>query len=525
MKKLALILAALLPCLPAMAQFEHIVPFLPELAQSTYQNPVTRPSHTLSIGLPASSVHLGMTNNFTLNDMIYTRGDSAYIDPGKYLGKADRNTFTRLQANVDLLHVRFRLGKAYYMFHIAERMQMRMSMNNDLLGLMWKGNGAYVGDNAARLDRSGFYAMHYREYGAGMNYEITDRLIVGGRVKLLFGKSMMRFYDIKGSLRTDTSGAYTLTADGSYKGQLSTGPVDFDKENEDFNRYAFYSGSPGVAIDLGASLKINEQVKFTAALNNLGFISWGGNTATLSGNLASAPFSGAAVTSSLVRKEKFDLARVRDSITQRFSSSEERNKRFSSPTVANILLAASYQSSAKTTLTAAALADLYIVPRVAVSLNAYQRISKVFQGGVAYTMHNRSFTNFGGGLVFTPGPLQFHLVIDDIVGLMRPLAANNLHVRFGMNLTFGHKRLNRDSDNDGVVDTEDKCPTIPGLRQFDGCPDSDHDGIADKDDVCPTEAGLPQFFGCPDSDEDGIPDREDKCPTQIGTKANQGCPE
>ncbi|HMO62813.1 MAG TPA: OmpA family protein [Ferruginibacter sp.] len=86
-----------------------------------------------------------------------------------------------------------------------------------------------------------------------------------------------------------------------------------------------------------------------------------------------------------------------------------------------------------------------------------------------------------------------------------------------------------DSDGDGIADKEDKCPTIVGLKKYNGCPipDSDGDGINDEEDKCPQTAGLARYAGCPipDTDKDGINDEEDKCPTLPGTTANNGCPE
>ncbi|MEO6316977.1 MAG: TonB-dependent receptor [Chitinophagaceae bacterium] len=82
----------------------------------------------------------------------------------------------------------------------------------------------------------------------------------------------------------------------------------------------------------------------------------------------------------------------------------------------------------------------------------------------------------------------------------------------------------KDTDGDGVLDTEDACPAIAGLRLFQGCPDTDGDGVPDKDDACPTIAGPKIFNGCPDTDGDGIADREDKCPAVVGTAKYQGCP-
>jgi outer membrane protein OmpA-like peptidoglycan-associated protein len=83
-----------------------------------------------------------------------------------------------------------------------------------------------------------------------------------------------------------------------------------------------------------------------------------------------------------------------------------------------------------------------------------------------------------------------------------------------------------DTDGDGIVDKEDKCPTVKGVRSNNGCPlDTDHDGIIDAEDKCPTVAGVKENQGCPaDTDGDGIIDTEDRCPTVAGVKANQGCP-
>jgi outer membrane protein OmpA-like peptidoglycan-associated protein len=81
-----------------------------------------------------------------------------------------------------------------------------------------------------------------------------------------------------------------------------------------------------------------------------------------------------------------------------------------------------------------------------------------------------------------------------------------------------------DSDNDGIEDSKDDCPNERGLAEFNGCPDTDGDGVMDKDDKCPTVAGLKDLMGCPDADGDGIADADDKCPNQAGPAANNGCP-
>ncbi len=95
----------------------------------------------------------------------------------------------------------------------------------------------------------------------------------------------------------------------------------------------------------------------------------------------------------------------------------------------------------------------------------------------------------------------------------------------------------RDRDQDGILDDEDKCPDDPedkdGFEDADGCPDpdNDQDGVPDVADKCPNapedKDGFEDADGCPDpdNDQDGIPDAKDGCPNQAGPKENNGCPD
>ena len=81
-----------------------------------------------------------------------------------------------------------------------------------------------------------------------------------------------------------------------------------------------------------------------------------------------------------------------------------------------------------------------------------------------------------------------------------------------------------DTDEDGIPDSLDDCPEIAGPKENNGCPDTDGDGVLDKDDTCVDVPGLAELNGCPDTDEDGIMDSEDECPEEAGDLENKGCP-
>jgi outer membrane protein OmpA-like peptidoglycan-associated protein len=57
-----------------------------------------------------------------------------------------------------------------------------------------------------------------------------------------------------------------------------------------------------------------------------------------------------------------------------------------------------------------------------------------------------------------------------------------------------------DTDGDGVIDSEDACPTVAGVRANKGCPaDLDGDGVIDAEDLLPNVAGLVALQGVPEN--------------------------
>ncbi len=162
-------------------------------------------------------------------------------------------------------------------------------------------------------------------------------------------------------------------------------------------------------------------------------------------------------------------------------------------------------------------------------------------------------THFNAGLSFRIGPL-FIGSGSVLSAIVHDSKQADVHVGLHFGIPY-KKKMRPDTDKDGVYDDVDKCPTVPGLPRYQGCPipdtdgdgvndeqdscitvpglaryhgcpipDTDKDGVNDEEDSCINTPGLINFHGCPDTDGDGIPDPQDKCPTVPGVAKYQGCP-
>jgi hypothetical protein len=100
-------------------------------------------------------------------------------------------------------------------------------------------------------------------------------------------------------------------------------------------------------------------------------------------------------------------------------------------------------------------------------LSANANLGSAFSAGLSYTAINSSYDNFGAGMAFRLGPVQFYTIADKIplmynkiiipgdnpTSLFLPDKWNSLTFRFGMNLVFGNK-IKKKSDRPMIITTD-----------------------------------------------------------------------
>lgn len=161
------------------------------------------------------------------------------------------------------------------------------------------------------------------------------------------------------------------------------------------------------------------------------------------------------------------------------------------------------------------------------------------------TSHGKNYSNFilSGGLTFQMG--------GEGAPVVKEIDSDNDGVIDSVDRCYGTPSgvtvdasgCPLDTDADGVIDAVDQCPETPAGAEVDaqGCEkvaapvieapvieDADADGVADIDDKCPnTPQEVPvNERGCPaDTDRDGVFDVEDNCPdTEFGKAVDaSGC--
>lgn len=528
---------------------------LDNVQQIQYVNPAFRPQARINIGLPgASSIYFNHFNHvFTPKDVFDIDGSSTTlrVDHLKNMWK-DKN-YISMSAKYDILHFGFAVKKNYFSFNITENTFSRLNLPGDMLRFPLTGNASSELEDGT-LDFSGFGVdlNHYREYSLGFQREWNDKLSVGGKLKYLYGMENIQTKQSDITWQTDTetydwtiNGQFAVNTSGIYS-LIDSVENNSDIENEDFMAYATKRKNRGLGIDLGATYELSDKLTVAASVVDLGFIRWKNDNKNIVSNDGSFVFTGidysnALFTADSLQQDSIDAAfeQLQNDVENTFDVSDNTDA-YTTSLLSRFYLSGSYKlyEAKKFSGTAGALfhGELYKGRvRPSLTLSYTQNLGKILQATTSYSMTNRGYNNLGLGMSLNLGFLQFYIVTDNIMAgrlanITRdgetypyPYNAKNVHVRTGINLTFGRK--NKDKDGDGIKDKKDDCPEVAGLPVFNGCPDTDKDSIPDNKDLCPNLAGVPMFKGCPDTDLDGVKDSKDGCPTEKGSVENGGCPD
>lgn len=149
-----------------------------------------------------------------------------------------------------------------------------------------------IGNQTYDIGDLNVHAQSYAELAFGHSRDVSDKLRIGAKVKLLFGlaRADLQFKDVKADLASDDKWTLSGTAqvDVSMKGfSYETEVEEYDSKPGTYEKVTGADvdglglGGFGVAFDLGGIYKIDQDWTVSASLLDLGFIGWSDNASAV----------------------------------------------------------------------------------------------------------------------------------------------------------------------------------------------------------------------------------------------------
>ena len=401
----------------------HSLYFLETIPQISQMNPALQPRANNYLILPVN-VNFDFSSDLAVKDLLQQRGSQwhtpieeeyDYSALWKSIGKKATQFVSGVDC--DIIGFGFRTNNGYFSFRTSVHASGAFALPSDFFKITERGlpDGTKLDFSPLRVR-----AIAYKQITLGYSLNLTEQLTVGVNVKPIFGLASAQTDINAFSLHTGKQ-QWDVTAKGA---AYLSGPFDVYTNENDKNKidsvkmrtfelsmipdYLFTN--PGVAFDFGASYKIDEQFTVSAALNNLGFMSW--RNALNGANFDSkASFDGITYN---VAEDDFDNIKTKDLIDSILKIDfMVQKEKFKTPVTPVLHLGATYQV---TEWAAAGFLSRTVFWKNAVrqsfnlsaNLQPYNFVS--FNLGATYQVKGNICLS--SGFMFLMGPLQFYFLTD-----------------------------------------------------------------------------------------------------------------
>lgn len=245
------------------------------------------------VGLLFSNINIGMTGNIGAKQFIFdTNGLPGYtgnyryttfmdpnVDAATFLNKLhDKNRFD-LYLNYNLFSVGFKAWGGVNLLELNLRSNTNLTLPKGLFEFA-KTAGEKEHYEFGGL---GMRTQNYMELALGHSRDINKQWRVGGKLKFLIGAAYADFTADKVTLDM-TEDAWRIQSDAQVKASLlksdvihegpSKNSADGRPRVKELDNFGFSLPGFGMALDLGVTYKPIENLTVSAAITDLGFISW-----------------------------------------------------------------------------------------------------------------------------------------------------------------------------------------------------------------------------------------------------------
>lgn len=453
---------------------------------SAYSNPSAFLPYRGYIGVPAiSNINLALTNTSLHYDALFgknTQQPVTTIKLNSFVDQLDKknNTFYSSLA-LNIIDFGFRTKHVKFGFSYRLRIEEYWGFNQDLFGLIAKGNMHYVGDDNPAIPKMSININAYQEFGLGMQAEITPNIYIGVRPKILFGLANIHTKSFQASLYTNAED-YSLKLNYNIDANIACIiPIDITTDtsfNVDIDPSEFATQwqnafkNVGTAIDLGLTYRINDMFGVSASVLDLGFIRWKTNTSHITGSInpsSNTDSEGNLLFNGLSQDDIDQIQNDPNTLQEKFAGYFPLHTTESQPyfrALSARFLVEGYFNADKnnrfTALFQGRIINKQLIPSFTIAWNG--TFLNIFDLCVNYTVAKKSYTNLGVGIGLNLGVFHIYAATDNILaicqskGVMRSLMnTNNVNIQMGVVFDWG-KLKEKKLDRKGKVIVEETIP-------------------------------------------------------------------
>ena len=391
-----------------------------------------------------------------------TQGQPVSINLTKFANSLKENNFTGFDASVDLFTLYRRINNGMITFNYGLKAQGDAQFNDGLFKLAAYGNSAFVGNDHPAQVSLDVNAQVYQEFAVGYQLNVTGKLSLGGRAKLLFGLADIETdaFDVK--LFTDPD-SYALRLEENIAMRMALPKTVYANDGQLMTNGFFNIGqlfrNSGFGVDLAAEYRFNERFSAVAAVQDLGFIHWGLNNIEMKGQINDAGqfyddgsflFEGMDVDQ-LQRVFGDELYREQflDTLRQYFDVDFSMAEAYTTMLNTGVLLRGNFDVNPSNRFSAQ-LHGRFLGSgfRPAMTLAYNGSFFRMLDVCATYTIMPNSYDNIGLGLAGNFGMFHIYLTTNNVVGLFKPLNASGFNVQAGIvfNLRLPEQRLEKEAE-------------------------------------------------------------------------------
>ena len=420
-------------------------------------NPALLDSTYFSVPL-LGNINVGTTGNIGFKDFVYPlSGNTQYtqttfmsptVSADEFLGNLSDKNRADVYLNWNIFSYAFRAFKGLNVVEMNVRSNTNVSLPYELFEFMKTAGAKEQYD----LSDIGVRSQNYVELALGHSHKIGERLTVGGKLKVLLGLAYADF-SVDQLNVTMNGDEWRIQGDAELKASILSSNFtheEADKNSADgrqrvdgLDDVGFGMPGFGLALDLGASYKVNDDLTVSAGITDLGFINWGSTkTASSKGDYTFDGFDdiyvGGTDTGSNRLGDQFE--QLGDDLEEMFSVYDDGETSTSQALAATINIGAEYTLPAYRPLRfgflyTSRLSGLYSYHQA--MLSAIIRPVKVFEAALSTAVTSSGWT-VGAVISLDLNHFNFYVGTDRFFGKVSKqyIPLNNLNTNVNLGMTI-----------------------------------------------------------------------------------------